>query len=227
MLSEIRTNRSRSAVHIAAGTEPALEALGREEPMSVQVMWILVAAIAGAAVVVYLVLRWRRTERLRRRFGPEYERTVRETGSVGTAETRLHAREQRVARLHIRPLAPDDAARFGTAWKNVQAKFVDDPEGAVTEADRLVGEVMHARGYPLGDFDQRVEDVSADHPNVVMNYRAARDIARDHASGRATTEDLRQAMVHYRALFTELLEATTAAPATEPVETPVAAERRR
>jgi len=194
--------------------------------MSAQVIWILIAAIVGAAVVGYVIVRRRRTEQLRRRFGPEYDRTVRDAGNVAAAEMRLHAREKRVDRMRIRPLSSDDAARFGTAWKSVQARFVDDPKGAVTEADRLVGEVMRSRGYPVGDFDQRIEDISVDHPNVVMNYRAARDIAQDHARGRASTEDLRQAMVHYRALFTELLE-TTVAPADEPVGPRMVAERRR
>jgi len=107
--------------------------------------------------------------------------------------------------LNIRPLAPEDATRFDASWRGVQARFVDDPKGAVTEADRLVGEVMSARGYPLGDFEQRVADISVDHPDVVMNYRAAREIALVHARGQASTEDLRQAMVHYRALFKDLL----------------------
>jgi hypothetical protein len=195
--------------------------------MSVQAMWILIAAgLVGAAVIGYLIVRRQRTEQLRRRFGPEYERTVREAGDVTKAEAQLQARQKRVERLRIRPLSSADAARFGTVWKTVQAQFVDDPKGAVTEADRLVGEVMHARGYPVGDFDQRVEDISVDHPNVVMNYRAARDIAKDHARGRASTEDLRQAMVHYRALFTELLE-IKAAPPNESVGSGMAAERRR
>jgi hypothetical protein len=193
--------------------------------MSVQVIAILIAVLVSAAVIAFFVLRRKRTEQLRRRFGPEYERAVRETGSVGAAESRLQAREKRVERLHIRRLPAEDAARFSTAWKSVQAKFVDDPRSAVTEADRLVGELMQARGYPVGDFDQRVEDISVDHPNVVMNYRAARDIALEHARGRASTEDLRQAMVHYRALFSELLEASVA-PEREPVASRVIAERR-
>jgi hypothetical protein len=116
-----------------------------------------------------------------------------------------------VARLNIKPLSADDAVRFGDNWRRVQSRFVDDPQGAVSEADRLVGEVMHARGYPVGDFEQRVADISVDHPEVVMNYRAARDIAEVHARGQATTEDLRQAMVHYRALFSDLLQTDGAA----------------
>ena len=194
--------------------------------MSTQVMWLLIAIAAIAVIAVLVVLRRKRTEQLRRRFGPEYERTVREAGDVRKGEAALQAREARVERFHIRELSTQDSTRFSDAWRRVQAQFVDDPKSSVTEADRLVGEVMHARGYPVGDFDQRVEDISVDHPNVVMNYRAARDIARDHARGRATTEDLRQAMVHYRALFTELLGTAPSsdAPFASP---PVIAQRSR
>lgn len=173
-------------------------------------MWVIVIVAAVALAVVFVLVRRRQTERLRQRFGPEYERTVREAGTVAKAEAALRAREARVERLSIRPLSADDAARFSAAWRDVQTRFVDDPHRAITDADQLVGEVMHARGYPVGDFDQRVNDISVDHPKVVTNYRAARDIAQNHARGRASTEDLRQAMVHYRALFNDLLE-------TEPV----------
>jgi len=170
-------------------------------------MWALVAiAVVVVAAAIWYMLRRRRSDALRERFGPEYDHTVLTTGDVGRAEASLEARARRVEALHIRPLSADEAERFGSGWRRLQERFVDDPKGAVTEADRLVGEVMHARGYPLGEFDQRVEDISVDHPNVVMNYRAARDIARRHARGEASTEDLRQAMVHYRALFSDLLE---------------------
>jgi hypothetical protein len=176
--------------------------------MNPQTMWIVIAiVVAVAAVAGWMLLRKRRTENLRQQFGPEYERAVRQVGgNVGKAESALETRARRVEKLHIRLLSTDDATRFNTAWRRVQTQFVDDPKAAVSEADRLVGEVMQARGYPVGDFDRRVEDISVDHPNVVMNYRAARDIAQEHARGRASTEDMRQAMVHYRALFAELLE---------------------
>jgi hypothetical protein len=194
--------------------------------MDPQLVWILAAiGIAVVLVGVWLFLRKRRTEQLRGRFGPEYDHTVRQTGNVSKAEAALEARAHRVERLHIRTLSAEDAARFSDAWRRVQTAFVDDPKGAITEADRLVGELMQTRGYPVGELEQRVEDISVDHPNVVMNYRAARDIARDHERGRASTEDLRQAMVHYRALFQDLLEV---APAHSPeISQPTEAARGR
>lgn len=178
--------------------------------MEPTMLWLIVAvaAVAVAAVVWYGVSR-RRTQHLRTRFGPEYDDTLRRRGDVRKAEAELESRARRVEALHIRPLGRDDAERFSRSWRAVQARFVDDPGGAVSEADRVVGEVMAARGYPVGDFEQRVADVSVDHPGVVMNYRAARDIAMQHSRGEASTEDLRQSMVHYRALFADLLETGT------------------
>jgi len=163
-------------------------------------------AVIVIVAVLWLAMSRRRSQQLRDRFGPEYEHVVRTEKNVRRAEATLEARAKRVDALHIRPLRPEDATRFDATWRGVQARFVDDPKGAVTEADRLVGEVMSARGYPLGDFEQRVADISVDHPDVVMNYRAAREIALVHARSQASTEDLRQAMVHYRALFKDLLE---------------------
>jgi hypothetical protein len=172
-----------------------------------RLIWILaVAAIVIAVGVVWYEFRRRRSDTLRTRFGTEYDHAVHTAGDVKKAEASLEARARRVEALHIRPLTPDEATRYGHSWRRVQERFVDDPNGAVQEADRLVGEVMQARGYPLGDFEQRVEDISVDHPGVVMHYRAAREIAQTQAAGTATTEDLRQAMVHYRALFDDLLE---------------------
>jgi len=168
-------------------------------------MWVLIGVVLIGAIVWITISRLR-SSRLRQRFGSEYDRTIRSEGNIRKAEAALEARAKRVAKLHIQPLTPTDTERFDAAWRAVQARFVDDPRGAVTEADRVVGEVMAARGYPVGDFEQRVADVSVDHPDVVMNYRAAREIAEHHAQGKATTEDLRQAMVHYRALFRDLLE---------------------
>ena len=175
--------------------------------MDPRLIWALVViAVVVVAGVIWYELRRRRSATLRQRFGAEYDRVVHHVGDLKKAEASLEARARRVEKLHIRPLTAGDASRYTQAWRNVQERFVDDPRGAVTEADRLVGEVMHARGYPLGEFEQRVEDISVDHPDVVMNYRAAREIAQAHARGQASTEELRQAMVHYRALFDDLLE---------------------
>jgi hypothetical protein len=173
------------------------------DPILVVIVAVIALAIGAAAA--WLLMTRRRRDQLRRRFGPEYQRTVQREGSVHKAEDELDARARRVESLHIRPLNAEDATRFAHAWRAVQARFVDDPGGAVTEAEGLVEEVMAARGYPVGDFEQRVADLSVDHADVVMNYRAARDIAADHRRGRAGTEELRQAMVHYRALFAHLL----------------------
>ena len=176
--------------------------------MDARVALMLIAIVGVVAVAGAGLWYWQRqrTMRLRQQFGPEYDRAVREAGAVSRAEAKLEARAKRVADLHIRPLTTDECNRYRDAWSRVQNRFVDEPNEAVTEADRLVGEVMHARGYPLGDFEQRVDDISVDHPDVVVNYRATRDIAARHAAGEATTEDLRQAMVHYRTLFAVLLE---------------------
>ena len=178
--------------------------------MESPVIWVLVALVLIGAIV-WITMNRMRSQKLRQRFGPEYDRTIREKGNIRRAEAALEARARRVAKLDIRPLSPADADRFDSAWRSVQTRFVDDPRGAVTEADRLVGELMAARGYPVGEFEQRVADISVDHPDVVVNYRAAREIAVLHSAGKANTEDLRQAMVHYRALFRDLLETTTTA----------------
>lgn len=157
------------------------------------------------AIAVFLLLRKRKSEQLRDRFGSEYDHTVQETGDRARAEAALREREKRVERLHIRPLSSEEAGRFRESWGTVQRRFVDDPKGAVTEADQLLGNVMVKRGYPIGDFEQRAADISVEHPRVVEHYRAGHDIALRHAKGEATTEDLRQAMIHYRTLFTELV----------------------
>jgi hypothetical protein len=168
---------------------------------------VILVLIAIALVLAWVMMRKQRSEQLRARFGPEYERVVRERGDPRSAEAVLERREKRVERLHIRPLEPAIRDRFADAWRRVQARFVDDPQGAVSDADRLVSEVMTARGYPVwADFEQRAEDISVDHPHLVENYRAAATIAARREAGRATTEDLRQAMRYYRALFDELLE---------------------
>lgn len=164
---------------------------------------VLIVIVAGMAVFIFL--QKRRTAGLRTRFGPEYDRTIKESGDRRLAEAALEDRKTRVERFQIRPLAPGDRARFVESWRKVQARFVDDPRGATTEADQLLGDVMSTRGYPVSDFEQRAADISVDHPLVVENYRAAHNIALRHAQGKASTEDLRQAIIHYRTLFEELI----------------------
>jgi hypothetical protein len=167
---------------------------------------IVIAVLAIAGVAAWYFLDRRRRTALREQFGPEYERTVRATGDRKHAERELEHRAERVRKLDIRPLAPEQRARFAEEWRLVQARFVDAPTDAISDADLLVTEAMRAKGYPTGDFEQRAADVSVDHPRVVEHYRAARAIATDSKRGAASTEQLRQAMVHYRALFEDLLE---------------------
>ena len=168
---------------------------------------LLLVAIGIIAVLGWYLMRERRSKRLRSRFGPEYDHTLREYGNRPKAEEALARREKRVEKIHVHPLSRDQHERFAGEWHNVQARFVDDPPGSIAEADRLVCEVMQARGYPMSDFDRRAEDLSVDHPYVVKNYRSAHEIAMRREKGQASTEDLRQALVYYRDLFDDLLEA--------------------
>ena len=172
---------------------------------------IVLAAVVILVIValVWLYLRKRKstTAGLRQKFGPEYDRAVLTHGSGRKAESKLEDREKRVEKLKIRDLDSTEREHFSKRWESVQSRFVDSPKGAVTEADDLVSSVMKARGYPLSDFDQRAADISVDHPRVVENYRSAREIAL--RVEKATTEDLRTAMIHYRALFDELLQTLT------------------
>ena len=168
--------------------------------------------LAGAVVLVFIALAaWffykrKRSHRLQQRFGSEYGRTVDELGSRTKAESELKGREKRVEHLDIVPLTSPEAARFSQAWEALQGRFVDNPKGVVVQADQLVRELMLKRGYPVGDFERRAADISVDHPAVVDHYRAAQAIAVRDARGEADTEELRKAVVHYRALFDELLE---------------------
>lgn len=166
---------------------------------------ILVVALLVAAAWV-LSQRKKRSLRLQQRFGQEYIRTVDEFGGRAKAESELKAREKRVEHLSITTLAPSEAARFSQAWNALQGRFVDNPKGVVAEADQLVRELMLARGYPMGDFERRSADISVDHPAMVETYRAAQAIAVRDQRGEANTEELRKAVVHFRALFDELLE---------------------
>jgi len=167
---------------------------------------IVVVAVLVLAAVGWLVWQRRRSDALRSQYGPEYDRAVNQMGDKRRAESELVKRQERVEQFDIRPLSAAQRNDYTDRWRTVQAKFVDDPKGAVTDADGLVESVMKVRGYPVTDFDQRAADLSVHHPRVVENYRAARDIALRHRRGEATTEDLRQAMVYYRALFQDLLE---------------------
>lgn len=167
---------------------------------------VAIAVAAGIAIgvaMIYAVQRMR-TRRLKERFGPEYTRVIEETGNRSAAEAKLLHRQRRVEKLHIRALGSDERTRFQDEWRNIQAQFVDDPGRALNEADRLVGEVMAAEGYPMREFEERAEDISVDHPAVCENYREGHTIAARNVQGRATTEDLRKAMIHYRALFEDL-----------------------
>jgi FtsZ-interacting cell division protein ZipA len=170
---------------------------------------LLVAILIVVALLVVLALfagRQRRSRKLRDQFGPEYDRTVAETGDRKEAESRLQERTERRQQLDIVPLDPADRNRYVEAWRQTQARFVDEPAEATREADRLITDVMRKRGYPIDDFEQRAADISVDHPQVVDDYRAAQAIAAANERGEASTEDLRQALVHYRSLFEDLLE---------------------
>jgi hypothetical protein len=178
------------------------------DPKVIVAIIVVLAIIIVAAVVI--ARRRQRSTHLKQHFGPEYERELQQRGDAGKAEAALAEREERVHKLTIRDLPPTERAAYADEWAAVQRRFVDDPSMAVNEADRLVNRVMNARGYPMADFDQRAADISVNYPAVVQNYRSAREIVVRHTGGRASTEDLRQAMVYYRSLFDELLGGTAA-----------------
>jgi hypothetical protein len=179
--------------------------------------WIIIAVVAVLVVLGVAYAAWsasqrkRHSQELRQQFGPEYERVASTVKDPHKAESILDQRQKRVQQFHITPLSAEDRSRFASSWRDVQAKFVDAPSDAVHDADGLVNEVMSRRGYPVGTFEQQAADVSVEHPQVVSNYRAAHAIALKEGRGEASTEDLRQAMVHYRSLFDELLGADTPA----------------
>jgi hypothetical protein len=174
------------------------------------ILWAGVALVAVAIVIAATITSRRRgrarTAELRQRFGPEYDRAVRELGSSGRADRELAKRTKRVDHIEFHELNNADRARFSSTWRRVQAQFVDDPRAAVVGANELIKDVMRARGYPTDDFDQRVADLSVDHPEVVQHYRAAHVLAESTDNQPVNTEELRQAVVHYRALFADLLQ---------------------
>ena len=163
------------------------------------------AIIVAIAMGIWLFTKNRRTKELRSKFGPEYNRMARSEGDAARAEHLLQERQKRVKKLDITPLTDRQRHDFADKWEHAQARFVDDPAAAVADADVLVKEVMNIRGYPVADFEQRVADVSVDHPAVVQNYRLAHGIAVRHEREDVGIEKLREAMIHYRALFADLL----------------------
>ncbi len=177
------------------------------EPME----WGVLIAVAVVALLLGAALAWyfgrqRRSTKLKKHYGPEYDNLVATTGDRTVAEEELRRREHRVKKLDIKPLPDEARARYVDEWRNIQAEFVDKPGSAVAAADQLLERVMELRGYPMADFEQRAADVSVDHPRVVDNYRKGHALAQRAQRGTATTEDLRQAMVHYRSLFEDLVE---------------------
>lgn len=167
---------------------------------------VIVVILAVLAIAAWLFFRRNESQRLAQQFGPEYGRAVDELGSRSKAEAELKSRQRRVEKLTIVPLSPAEAQRFSQEWMALQGRFIDNPKGSLIEAGQLVRELMTQRGYPMGDFDSRAADISVDHPTVVNHYRAAQNIAMREKRGEADTESLRKAVVHYRALFEELLE---------------------
>jgi hypothetical protein len=180
------------------------------DPQTLIIGAAVVLAIVGVLLLIVRERRKAQSRHLQKRFGPEYNRVVKTAGDQEKAEAELKAREARVERLKLVTLPAAEASRFAQAWQVLQSRFVDNPTGVVGEADRLVRELMLKRGYPMSDFERRAADISVHHPAVVENYRAAQAIAARDIQGNASTEDLRKAVVHYRALFEELLEAGAA-----------------
>jgi hypothetical protein len=176
------------------------------DPSTIVILVVAVVAILAIAAAVWFYLQKEKTKRLRSKFGPEYNRAVHLEGDAKRAEHALKERQERVEKLNIKGLDARERDDFARAWEQEQARFVDAPSTAVNNADRLVQQVMKARGYPVTDFEQQVADVSVDHPDVVQNYRAAHDIAARSQTEKVSTEELRKALIHYRALFADLLE---------------------
>jgi len=175
--------------------------------MNSTTVMVIVAVVVLIVVIalISMMVRGRRSKQLKSKFGPEYDRTVQQTGNRGQAEKDLESRQKRREQQEIRPLDPGLRERYAREWQQVQADFVDAPSDAVRRADQLITQVMRERGYPTDNFEQRSADVSVDHPGVVEDYRAAHKISIANRENRASTEDLRLAMKHYRSLFDELL----------------------
>ena len=193
--------------------------------MGTAIVLIVIAAVVLAAGAAAYLYQKRRSDQLQERFGPEYERTLEQSGDKRATERELAARQKRVAKLDIHPITGEDAQRYRTQWNTLQGRFVDEPSGAVDEADALVVQMMNDAGYPVDDFDQRVDDISVDHPEVAQYYREAHDIAVANTAGTADTEQLRQAVTAYRRLVDVLLDdedARTRRTTSTPTSTPTA-----
>jgi hypothetical protein len=173
--------------------------------MSTTAVILIILLVAVAGIVIVALLQRQNSRKLRDRFGPEYDRLAREN-NPRKAETILHEREKRIAKFQIRPLTRQQSEKFAAEWRAVQEHFVDDPRGATSDADRLIDQVLEERGYPVGDFEQQADDLSVEHARVIEHYRVAHDIASRDRKGAVSTEDLRIAMQHYRAMFEDLLD---------------------
>lgn len=170
---------------------------------------ILIAVLIGVALIavlaIWIAARRRHTNTLRDKFGDEYDRTLKQHGRRSAAEAALQEREERVSKLEIRALEPKEREAAIVEWREVKALFVDSPVESVHHADRLLASIMRARGYPMADFDRRYEDLTVDHGEVARHYREGHEITERHRAGQASTEDLRQAMIHFEALFDDLV----------------------
>ncbi|HEY8043984.1 MAG TPA: hypothetical protein VIF35_06960 [Streptosporangiaceae bacterium] len=182
--------------------------------MSTGIVVVIVVVIIVIALAIGVAATARR-RRLQQQFGPEYDRLAREHDSKRKAEAELAQRQRRVRKLDIRPLSPEAQEQYSARWMSLQERFVDDPEDAVAQSQTLVAEVMHERGYPTEHRDQVAADLSVEHAKTIGNFRAAEEISQKATAGTASTEDLRQAMIHYRALFRDLL-GDTPEPGDEP-----------
>ncbi|WP_232662276.1 hypothetical protein [Pseudonocardia sp. TRM90224] len=173
--------------------------------MNATVLIIVIVLVVLVAAAAFVLMRRRRSSQLQEQFGPEYERSVEETGDRRAAENQLAERRKRHSQLDVRELRPEERERYAASWDQVQRGFVDDPRTALHDADRLVVEVMRTRGYPVDDFDRRAEDISVEHPDVVQHYRDASRVRTASESGEIDTEQQRQAVTSYRSLVHALL----------------------
>lgn len=172
-------------------------------------VWILIGVVIVVALAAYFIYRNRRTATLRDHFGDEYDRTLDAAGNRTKAEAALREREERVSKLDIRPLTSEERDGFSREWRDVKATFINGPVEAVHHADRLLTEIMKTRGYPMAHFDRRYEDLTVDHGEVARHYREGHDIVVNYGKGQSSTEDLRQAMIHFEALFDDLVNEVT------------------